>query len=1188
LLFELLEPRMMLAGDGLLAQYFDEIDLTSPVAQTFVDPVVNFPNDALGADADGRVASDDNYSIRWTGWVLVDEPGPWQFKTLSNDGVRLWVNDTQLIDRWNQHVVATDTGNITLSAGWHPIRLEYFQQNGTAHIELRYSGPGRSEIVIPQNHLSSTDPAAGMRPTANAGLDQVIILPDDENSVTLNGSGSDVDGTIVAYEWSQLSGPSSATLWGADTPNLTASNLVVGAYIFHLKVTDNDGNTGSDEATVNVVEVTGDGVISGELKKWHKVTVTFDGPPTSETAAHNPFLDYRLNVTFTHTGTGKSYLVPGYYAADGNAANTHAESGNKWRVHFAPSEEGEWTYVASFRAGPDVAVDDNPLAGTSGGYFDNAAGTFEIGPTDKTGHDLRGKGLLEYVGGRYLQFAETGEYFLKQGADAPENLLAYTEFDGPFKTDGQRDQYIKDWSPHVQDWRPGNPTWAGDNGKGIIGAINYLAAEGQNVFSFLPMNIAGDDRNVFPYLSYNERLRMDVSRLDQWEILFEHADTLGMFLHFKTQETENELLLDGGDLGTERKLYYRELIARYSHHLALNWNLGEEINNATTEQKQAWAKYFWENDPYQHHIVIHNGANHFDLLGPYNEAAGTGSHVTGFSLQTSNAAFTDTFSSVTNYLTRSANAGKQWAVALDEPGDAQHALRPDNDAGTSHVDGRKNGLWPTFMAGGWGNEWYFGYDHAHSDLTLNDFRSRDNWWDYTRYALDFFTDSQIPFWEMNNSNSLISSSGDIAFAKPGEIYVVYLKNGGTTNINLTGQAGVFDIHWFDPRNGGGLQQGTVATVDGGGQVSIGMAPNTTGEDWVVLIRKRGVIQQAPSPESSRSIRDGARLEVEEFDRGGEGLAYHDIDTTNAGEAARTAEGVDVYLAADTGGGYVVGSIAGGEWLEYTVDVTSGLYDVALRVASDAVMPGQVRLLVGNSPNSDNFTEIGVFDVESTGGADVFETLTVDNVSITSTAGSPRVLRLEFVGGDFQLNWMQFHAAATLPGDYDHDGNVDNEDHAVWRAQFGSTSAFDADGNRDGVVDAADYVVWRARSAQLNPMAAHAMLAESMSGAEATQVVQATVDMSAADVPNEVVRRYRPPGRGLSPLPGPAVPRDGYLLLSELAFDVAGTVNRAVSAGIEEGPIGSSAQRSEHWRGAAVDDAFDVFDALWRFNRANSR
>ena len=109
------------------------------------------------------VAADDNYSIRWTGWVLVDQPGAWQFKTLSNDGVRLWVDDVQLIDNWDQHTVQTDTATRNLTVGWHPIRLEYFQQDGAAHIELRYSGPGRSEVIIPQSHLSSTSPS-GLAP----------------------------------------------------------------------------------------------------------------------------------------------------------------------------------------------------------------------------------------------------------------------------------------------------------------------------------------------------------------------------------------------------------------------------------------------------------------------------------------------------------------------------------------------------------------------------------------------------------------------------------------------------------------------------------------------------------------------------------------------------------------------------------------------------------------------------------------------------------------------------------------------------------------------------------------------------------------------------------------------------------------------------------------------------------------
>ncbi|MCB0631583.1 MAG: DUF5060 domain-containing protein, partial [Lewinella sp.] len=97
--------------------------------------------------------------------------------------------------------------------------------------------------------------------------------------------------------------------------------------------------------------------ISGELKKWHKVTLDFDGPESDEQASDNPFLNYRLNVVFSHGD--KRYRVPGYFAADGNAAETSATGGNHWRVHFAPDEEGEWTYRVSFRKGENIAVDES-------------------------------------------------------------------------------------------------------------------------------------------------------------------------------------------------------------------------------------------------------------------------------------------------------------------------------------------------------------------------------------------------------------------------------------------------------------------------------------------------------------------------------------------------------------------------------------------------------------------------------------------------------------------------------------------------------------------------------------------------------------------------------------------------------------------------------------------------------------
>ena len=666
-------------------------------------------------------------------------------------------------------------------------------------------------------------------PQVDAGADKSIVLP--TSSVVFNATATDGDGSITGHAWTQVSGPGTASLSGSATANLTASGLIQGSYVFRYTATDNSGKTASDEVSLFVIPASGGAaLVSGELKKWHKVTLSFTGPATSETATPNPFTDYRLNVTFTHLGTGKTYVVPGYYAADGNAANSSASSGNVWRAHFAPDETGAWSYAASFRSGTNVSTNASATAGTSAGYFDGDSGNFSIAPTDKTGSDFRGKGRLEYVGKHHLRFAETGEYFMKQGTDAPENLLAYADFDGDFKTDGFGDTLIKDWAPHLADWQAGDPSWGSGKGKGLIGAVNYLASEGLNSFSFLTMNINGDDKNVFPYTSYTERTRLDVSKLDQWEIVFDHGTKKGMYLHFKTQETENELLLDGGNTGEQRKLYYRELIARFGHNLALNWNLGEEVNDASLTQKASWAQYFYDSDPYHHPIVIHNGANHYNMLG-------SASKLTGFSLQLNAADFTDMFAMTKDYIDRSEDADRPWVVACDEPGDARLALRPDDDPGTSHTDARKNAIWGNIMAGGAGCEFYYGYDKPNSDLTCNDFRSRDAFWDYCRYTLQFLKANSVPFEQMKNQNSLVSGYGNNAnrcLAKTGSVYLVQLHDGGTATLNLSAASGSFTVKWFNPRSGGALVNGP--TVSGGGTVSLGSPPNTTSEDWIALVQ----------------------------------------------------------------------------------------------------------------------------------------------------------------------------------------------------------------------------------------------------------------------------------------------------------------------------------------------------------------
>jgi Domain of unknown function (DUF5060) len=155
--------------------------------------------------------------------------------------------------------------------------------------------------------------------------------------------------------------------------------------------------------------------VVGELRKWHKITTVFVGPSANEAGTPNPFLDYRLDVIFVHSPSGKQYTVPGYFAADGNAAETSATSGNKWLCHFSPDEIGVWTFAASFVTGSNVSVANSSGSGTPTS-FHGETGSFSVGSSNKTGRDLRSKGLLQYVGQHHLKFVD-GEWFLKAGVD---------------------------------------------------------------------------------------------------------------------------------------------------------------------------------------------------------------------------------------------------------------------------------------------------------------------------------------------------------------------------------------------------------------------------------------------------------------------------------------------------------------------------------------------------------------------------------------------------------------------------------------------------------------------------------------------------------------------------------------------------------------------------------------------------
>jgi hypothetical protein len=500
-----------------------------------------------------------------------------------------------------------------------------------------------------------------------------------------------------------------------------------------------------------------------------------------------------------------------------------------------------------------VATADMPWMRTVAPY-NGIEGSFEVTATDKTGRDFRAKGRLEYVGKHFLQFKGTGEYFYKAGTDAPETLLAYEDFDNTITMKPKVP--IKKYAAHLQDYNIGDPSWKNGKGKALIGAINYLAGKGVNAFSFLTYNAGGDGDNVWPFVSRNEKFQYDCSKLDQWQIVFDHAQSKGMYLHFKTQETENDdnierynkekLIsesLDGGDLGPERRVYYRELIARFGYLLALNWNLGEE-NSQPAEDQITMAKYFAENDPYRHNIVLHTYPHQQELK--YIPLLGKKSELTGVSLQNS---WDAVFKLTLKWVTESAAAGKPWVVANDEQVSAAKGVPADpgyngfdaSTVGYSIDDVRKQTLWGNIMAGGAGVEYYFGYQLPENDLLCEDFRSRDKSWDFCRIAINFLSENKIPLQEMKNKNDLIGNTDQnknkFCLAKDGEIYLVYLAYSKTTSIDLTGISGKFTVEWFDPVHGGKLQKGSVKTVKAGKNEALGNAPSKADHDWAVILRK---------------------------------------------------------------------------------------------------------------------------------------------------------------------------------------------------------------------------------------------------------------------------------------------------------------------------------------------------------------
>jgi Bacterial Ig-like domain (group 2)/Carbohydrate binding module (family 6)/Domain of unknown function (DUF5060)/Secretion system C-terminal sorting domain/Putative collagen-binding domain of a collagenase len=825
---------------------------------------------------------------------------------------------------------------------------------------------------------------------------------------------------------------------------------------------------------------------TGTLQKWHKITVTLTLPGADLTETSTTSRNTRMDVVFT-SPTGATLRVPGFFAADGNAANSSASQGKVFKAYLRPNEIGNWTYRVLYYTGTDVSL--AAVASLPAPVYNLTGTVGNVVASTKAIPDLRAKGRLQYQTTgtneqrRYLRFAETGEYFLKFGPDSPENMLDYNEFDFADTRNTCALCIQHTFAPHAGNYVAGDPTWGSGKGKNIIGVMNYLKS--QQINSVSMSLFGGDDKNVFPWTNINSKFNYDVSKLEQWEVVFDQAEADGLMLHFKLAENENWNALDQATLNIQ----YREMVARFGHHLGLEWNISEEYGGtvASAIPRIDWLASI---DPWNSPRVFHTFPTAAEY-GKYQDLLNANAKITGASIQSQETnTWADVYAGAGGVLTlvnNSKNSSKPWVVCSDEQNPAASGVFNDANIATTAVrqEARTRILWKALIAGGGGLMWYGG---SQGDFQTENFGRYSTLFGWSRNAIiGFFKGNNIEFWKMANSDNLVAAGAN-CLAEVGKAYVIYKEAGGSTNLNLAGQSGSFNVRWFDPRNGGTLQNGSVTTVNGGGSVSIGNPPNSATSDWVTLITSASTVNVAVTGISvtptSASVAVGATttltpnvlptnatnkavtwtssntaiatvnasgvvtgvaagtanitvttndgnftatsaitvtavasgqnpfggtaraipgtVESEDYDTGGQGVAYNDTEAANQGGTVyRATEGVDVGASVSQGG-FVVGWTVANEWLEYTVNVaTAGDYTLSFQYAA-LNTAGNIHVEF-NGVNKTNTVSL-----PATGGWDTFQTV---SRTVTLAAGV-QVMRVFIESAGYNLNRLTFATIAS--------------------------------------------------------------------------------------------------------------------------------------------------------------------------------
>jgi len=610
--------------------------------------------------------------------------------------------------------------------------------------------------------------------------------------------------------------------------------------------------------------------VLGALRVWHTLELQFEGPGARETEETNPFTDFSLAVTFRQGN--RVVAVPGFFAADGQAAQTGARAGTIWAVRWSPPSEGLWTWSATMRRGPDVVF--SPQTGDPVAAVDGLEGRLQIAASDKKEPDLRATGRLVRVPGKgALRFEETDAVFVAGGTRCLADTLASPIFNGrpgcyaavhpdfpqTDVDDGKLGQPDEPLAAHARDWSPSDPVWlAGQQlllwqsvqgqqeqqekrvlqgqqdqlerqdresgrgrvfGRGLVGALNYLSETGVNA---LYLDIPGSGTRA----DCGARSRFNIAKLEQWALLVAHANRKGLAVYLG-MSFQGELSV------SSRRLLVRETVARFAHvpGLVFEVQAGDGLPAEILEQVASEIKTL---DAYQHPVLVQLEALPREMA----YAPLLGKHaIDGASFMAKRVDERGAYEQTLLWRNLSTAVGETWAVSAGNFGG------PDQPSIREPVSqhNRVQWLWANIMAGGVGGAWPV-------RGLQDDLRKFDPLWQQTGHLVRFFRDhvqaGGLSLMDFEPRDDALS--GNWVLSVPGESYVVLAKRGGVVRLDLREQPGPFVLSWFNPRSGA-LVPGVIDPLAGGSLVDLGQPPFGVTNDWVAWVRRPLLRGREPRP-----------------------------------------------------------------------------------------------------------------------------------------------------------------------------------------------------------------------------------------------------------------------------------------------------------------------------------------------------